>query len=183
MSFKVGDRVKIVNEGRTGVIKDLFRSWPVRYLVLRDALFKGEKGRYASVSEQNLEHIDPAQYALNEGFNDYMKAAGYDSKEKGEARGCAWCYSEGILEVVTPASNNKSNCPICKYPIQHCQCIFAGSAHPDREKRKSVVKDHLYLLSKDQLEHVLFLEKWWQTSYDDPEKRDILDELKEDGNG
>ena len=85
MSFKVGDRVKIVNEGRTGVIKDLFRSWPVRYLVLRDALFKGEKGRYASVSEQNLEHIDPAQYALNEGFNDYMKAAGYDSKEKGEA--------------------------------------------------------------------------------------------------
>lgn len=82
MSFKVGDRVKIVNEGRTGVIKDLFRSWPVRYLVLRDALFKGEKGRFASVSEQNLEHIDPAQYALNEGFNDYMKAAGYDSKEK-----------------------------------------------------------------------------------------------------
>lgn len=83
MSFKVGDRVKIINEGRTGVIKDLTRSWPVMYIVLRDALFKGEKGgRYALVFEENLEHIDPVQHALNEGFNNYMKAAGYDSKEK-----------------------------------------------------------------------------------------------------
>lgn len=70
-------------------------------------------------------------------------------------------------------------CPICKYTFNRCQCLFYGRAHPDREKRKAVVKDHLYLLSKDQLEHVLFLEKWWQTSYEDPEKRDILEELKE----
>lgn len=73
---------------------------------------------------------------------------------------------------------NNSNCPICGYPIANCQCIFTGNAHPNREKRKSVVKDHLYLLSKDQLEHVLFLEKWWQTDYGDPEKRNILKELK-----
>lgn len=78
MGFKVGDKVKIVSEGRSGVIKDCTRSHPVMYIVRKDALFKGEKGRYASVFEENLEHLDPVQYALNEGFNDYMQASGHD---------------------------------------------------------------------------------------------------------
>lgn len=60
-------------------------------------------------------------------------------------------------------------CPICEYEIQHCQCIFYGSAHPDREIRKRIVKDHLELLSPKQIGHLVALEDWWQTSYGDPE--------------
>lgn len=70
------------------------------------------------------------------------------------------------------------NCPICKYDISMCQCIFAGSGHPDRSKRKTVVKDHLYLFSPKQIEHIIKLEKYWQTSYSDEEKNSILEELK-----
>ena len=70
-------------------------------------------------------------------------------------------------------------CPICKYQINQCQCRFSGSAHPDRNKRREVVLDHLYLLSRYQLMHVIELERWWSMSYTDSERNKILDELKE----
>lgn len=69
-------------------------------------------------------------------------------------------------------------CPICSYTFDHCQCRFAGSAHPDRSKRRQVVLDHLYLLSKKQLEHVIELQTWYQTSYGDEERTVILEQLK-----
>ena len=69
-------------------------------------------------------------------------------------------------------------CPICEYPINQCQCRFSGSAHPDRNKRREVVLDHLYLLSRYQLMHVIELERWWSMSYTDPELNKIFDELK-----
>lgn len=71
-------------------------------------------------------------------------------------------------------------CPICKYVKGHCQCMFGGSAHPDRSKRKEVVKDHLYLLTDEQIKHVIELESKWQTSYVDDEKNRILAELKKE---
>ena len=43
----------------------------------------------------------------------------------------------------------RNKCPICNYSFNYCQCLYGGDAHPDREKRKQVVKDHLYLLSDD----------------------------------
>lgn len=72
----------------------------------------------------------------------------------------------------------KEKCPICGYKINMCQCRFAGSAHPNREKAKEVVKDHLYLLSKKQLKHVIKLERFWNGSYADEEKKEILKKLK-----
>lgn len=72
----------------------------------------------------------------------------------------------------------RNKCPICKYKISMCQCMFSGSCHPDRSKRKEVVKDHLYLLSRKQLKHIIRLEKLWRTSYGDSEKQIILEELK-----
>lgn len=68
-------------------------------------------------------------------------------------------------------------CPICNYDIEHCQCRFGRSAHPNRSKRKSVVLDHLYLFSKEQVEHILKLEKYWQTSYGDEECSQIREDL------
>ena len=73
----------------------------------------------------------------------------------------------------------KEKCPICNYEIEHCQCYFSGSAHPNRDKRTEVVKDHLYLLSPKQIEHVIELEKFWRTSYLDEEKEQIRKELEE----
>ena len=69
-------------------------------------------------------------------------------------------------------------CPICKYDISHCQCRFAGSAHPDRSNIRDVVLHHLHLLSQKQLDHIIKLEKYWDISYSDPELEVIRKDLK-----
>ena len=76
----------------------------------------------------------------------------------------------------------KEKCPICDYNIEHCQCRFGGSAHPDRSKRMSVVKDHLYLFSNEQVKHIIELERFWRTSYLDEEKEKIRKELEREYN-
>lgn len=73
-----------------------------------------------------------------------------------------------------------NNCPICRYDIGHCQCRFGCSAHPDRSKRRTVVLDHLYLFSEEQINHIVNLEKSWQVSYGDAELNEILKELKKE---
>ena len=70
-----------------------------------------------------------------------------------------------------------AKCPICDYEINHCQCRFAGSAHPNRSKRIEVALDHLYLFSNEQIQHILALEKWWQISYGDEGRESIREEL------
>lgn len=81
-------------------------------------------------------------------------------------------------EVAEHDKNDDEYCPICGYKISQCQCVFGGSAHPDRSKRKDVVKDHLYLLSPTQLKHLIELEEFWRTSYGDDEKNAIYEDLK-----
>lgn len=76
---------------------------------------------------------------------------------------------------------NKEKCPICGYELKECQCYFGGNAHPDREKQRQVVLDHLYLLSENQLKHIIELEKFWQISYGDEERATMLERLKKDG--
>lgn len=73
----------------------------------------------------------------------------------------------------------KERCPICDYELNHCQCLFGGSCHPDRSKRKEVVFGHLYLFSKKQIKHLIGLEEHWQISYGDDEKESIREELTE----
>lgn len=102
-------------------------------------------------------------------FADALIAAGYgDVKE--------WKRRAEVAE-----RNDKTEeeyCPICNYKISQCQCVFGGSAHPDRSKRIDVVKDHLYLLSPTQLKHLIELEEFWRTSYSDDEKTAIYEDLK-----
>lgn len=76
----------------------------------------------------------------------------------------------------------KEKCPICDYDIEHCQCRFGGSSHPDRSKREKVVKDHLYLFSDKQVRHIIKLERYWRTSYLDEEKEKIREELEREYN-
>lgn len=73
---------------------------------------------------------------------------------------------------------NRVKCPICRYSIDNCQCLFGGSAHPDRSVREEVVKDHLYLLSPEQLNHLIELQRFQQASYEDEYRSSILEELK-----
>ena len=100
-------------------------------------------------------------------------------------------YDE-VIEKIKPytrtVSEDKMNpmrekvgekCPICKYDISMCQCLFGGSCHPDRSKRRMVVIGHLYLFSSKQINHIIELQRFWQTSYSDNEKNLILEELKE----
>ena len=74
--------------------------------------------------------------------------------------------------------NNK--CPICRYDRGHCQRRFGGSAHHDRSKRRTVVLDHLYLFSEEQINHIVNLEKSWQVSCGDAELNEILKELEKE---
>lgn len=92
-----------------------------------------------------------------------------------------------VESAIERCGENKATdrCPICGYGPGHCQCLFGGSAHPDRSKRREVVLDHLYLLSDEQIKHVIELERHWQTSYGDEERSNILESLikeKEDSN-
>ena len=68
-------------------------------------------------------------------------------------------------------------CPICDYEIKDCQCVFGGTAHPDRSKRKIVVFDHLYLFENEQIEHLIDLQKAWQISYGDDELEQEYEKL------
>lgn len=79
-------------------------------------------------------------------------------------------------------ANIKEKCPICDYDIEHCQCCFGGSAHPDRSKRAAVVRDHLYLFSDKQVMHIIELERYWRISYLDEEKEKIREELEREYN-
>ena len=72
-----------------------------------------------------------------------------------------------------------AECPICEYEIERCQCRFGGEWHPDRYNRIEVVTDHLYLFSQEQIEHILELQRYWEISYTDDGRSDILSELKE----
>lgn len=71
-----------------------------------------------------------------------------------------------------------NKCPVCRYKINNCQCLFGGNVHPDRSKRIEVIKDHLYLLDSVELDHFIRLESQWQMSYADSETNDILNEVK-----
>lgn len=69
-------------------------------------------------------------------------------------------------------------CPICGYKLKECQCLYSGSCHPDRSKKEEVVLHNLYLLSPEQIEHIIKLQKAQRNSYEDEEKDKILTELK-----
>ena len=70
------------------------------------------------------------------------------------------------------------SCPICGYTIKTCQCLFSGTCHPDRDKERTVVTDHLYLLTDEQIQHLKYLQAHWQISYADEEMNKFLKELK-----
>lgn len=68
-------------------------------------------------------------------------------------------------------------CPICGYVISDCQCRYGGSKFPNVYERRRVIFDHLYLLSSAQLDHIIYLQRSWQTSYSDSKKNAIVAEL------
>jgi tRNA G26 N,N-dimethylase Trm1 len=84
-----------------------------------------------------------------------------------------------LAQIAEMESAEKTNekCPICEYAISGCQCLYSGSAHPDRHDKERVVIDHLYLLSPTQVQHVISLEKHWQISYADEILNAILKKL------
>ena len=81
------------------------------------------------------------------------------------------------MELTTNSTPLNEKCPICEYTISGCQCLYSGSAHPDRHDKRRVVLDHLYLLSPAQVQHVISLEKHWQISYADEILNAILKKL------
>lgn len=77
--------------------------------------------------------------------------------------------------------NNKNEnviCPICEYPVDKCQCMFDGDAHPDRSKKNEVVRQHLYFFTPEQQRHVIDLEKRMRISYGDARKNGAMMKLK-----
>ena len=81
------------------------------------------------------------------------------------------------MELTTNSTPLNEKCPICEYTISGCQCLYSGSAHPERHDKRRVVLDHLYLLSPAQVQHVISLEKHWKISYADEILNAILKKL------
>ena len=71
-------------------------------------------------------------------------------------------------------------CPLCKCTLKNCQCLYTGSAHTDKQKIYEVVRDHLYLLSKEQLTHIIELQHSWQIDYEDKQLNEILTKMNEE---
>ena len=69
-------------------------------------------------------------------------------------------------------------CPVCQWAFVSCQCRFSGSAHPNRDLERKVVLDHLYLLSKKQLKHLIQLQKEECVSSSDDKYNKIFEKLK-----
>lgn len=84
---------------------------------------------------------------------------------------------ERIEKELENNDNNMEECPICEYPISNCQCYYGGTAHPDRSTKREVVLEHLYMLSKLQIEHIKNLEEHWQICYADEERKEILNKM------
>ena len=106
----------------------------------------------------------------------------YTSDDWGEVCICGFLYSE--LEPILYPNNYKQEskpldlCPICEYDLDHCQCLFSGSTHPDRDDRRKVVLDHLYLFNDKQINHIKEMQRLQQISYDNEHLNTILEELK-----
>ena len=77
-----------------------------------------------------------------------------------------------------PDKNEIVFCPICEYPINQCQCMFDGDAHPDRSKKNEVIRHHLYFFTPEEQQHVINLEKEIFITYMDREKNKILQVIK-----
>ena len=77
----------------------------------------------------------------------------------------------------TKEKSQQDLCPICGYVISDCQCRYGGSKFPNVCERRRVIFDHLYLLSSAQLDHIINLQRSWQTSYSDSKKNAIVAEL------
>lgn len=76
--------------------------------------------------------------------------------------------------------NIEMECPICNYELKDCQCLFSGSAHPDRSKRKEVVFDHLYLFQDEQVAHLINLQRSWKISYENEDLKKEYEKLKKE---
>lgn len=67
-------------------------------------------------------------------------------------------------------------CPICRYEIEHCQCMYDHGI--DDTNRRCVVFTHLYLLTPAQVKHIIKLQERQNESYSDAERSSILEELQ-----
>lgn len=76
----------------------------------------------------------------------------------------------------------EAECPICTYPITHCQCRYTGSAHPHRDMRRDVVLHNLHLLSRVQVEHIVRLQREMQIDYGDEVRQEVQRELFDNRN-
>ena len=73
-------------------------------------------------------------------------------------------------------NKHKELCPVCRYEIEHCQCMYDHSVN--RNDRRRVVFTHLYLLTPAQLNHIIEIQKMQHESYSDDERSSILEELQ-----
>lgn len=159
-----------------------FRSKTGEVLSIADAVDKYCKGRWCS-DTCNLYYAvgDPDKVCADWAENHPHEAArliGYEVVE--DTSTDQQNISTDQPNTLTKEANMKEKCPICDYDIEHCQCFFGGSAHPDRSKKQDVVKDHLYLFSDEQVKHIIKLERFWEISYLDKEKEKIMAELKKE---
>lgn len=61
----------------------------------------------------------------------------------------------------------EERCPICNMPLRYCECANKSELSEDEEAAFQVALEHLYLLSEEQIRHLIEIERVWEIGYTD----------------
>lgn len=72
----------------------------------------------------------------------------------------------------------EERCPICNMPLRYCECANKSILSEEEQRCLQVALEHLYLLSTEQMRHLIEIERVWEIGYTD-NREDIVERLKE----
>lgn len=166
---------------KTGEVFEILSKWEFFYGQRAGRELWADKPK--EVQDQDIANFNRDIETVKNWVNEAARLMGYEVVEE-HTQTHEKTHADAIknARVHSEEANMKEKCPICDYEIEHCQCRFGGSAHPDRSKRQDVVRDHLYLFSDEQVRHIIEIERFWKISYLDEEKEKIREELQKEYN-
>lgn len=71
----------------------------------------------------------------------------------------------------------EERCPICDMPLRYCECANKSILSEEEQRCLQVALEHLYLLSTEQIRHLIEIERVWEIGYTDNREK-IVEQLR-----